>query len=98
MQYYSRGAVLWRISRMKALQAKLKVLAAGAVVAASLVSPANAIPTFTVTPTAIGAPQPPFVANNISGNSSELLTITSSTNVSGSGWVQMTSFNCNANP
>ena len=84
---------------MKTLQTKFRALAAGAILAAGVVSTANAIPTFTVTPSAIpGSAEAPFIANNILGNSSELLTITSSTTVSGSGWVQMSGFACNANP
>lgn len=82
---------------MKTLQTKLMALAAGAVIAASFGTAAKAdAPTFTFTPTAITGPATPFIANNFSGTSSELLTITSSTTVSGSGWVNIGQFNCSA--
>jgi len=81
---------------MKPLNIRLLALAAGALIAGGFGSAANAdAPTFTVTPSAVVAGAPgSFVANNFSGLSSELLTITSATTVSGSGWVQIGQFSC----
>ena len=61
---------------------------------AALCATAGASPLFQVTPTALGGATTaaPFYADFIAGTSSELITATSATTFSGSGWVQYSSF------
>jgi hypothetical protein len=64
-----------------------------AVALAALCASAGASPLFQVTPSALpGTSKAPFNADFISGTSSELITATSATTFSGTGWVQFSSF------
>ena len=67
---------------------------AGAVLTVGIVSSAfSASPPFTVTPAGIGEIQAPFVANQINGTSSELLTLAPGPNTfTGVGWVNFSAF------
>lgn len=67
----------------------------GIALATGLTSQASAAPVFTVDPSAIPGnvfATTPFNADFMSGITSELLTITSPTTVTGTGWVQFTSY------
>lgn len=78
--------------------AKKTAVAAG-ILGMALALPAAAIPTFTIAPDAItGGSQGTFNADFISGISSELLTATSSTTLSGSGWLNFNTFSLLGTP
>jgi len=87
------------MNTLSKLHKSLATATAGIVLAAGFASSAlSASPPFTVTPGGIGEPQAPFVANQIQGTSSELLTLTAGPNTfTGSGWVNFSGFVDNGN-
>jgi hypothetical protein len=76
-----------------------KLNALAGVALAALCASASASPLFQITPTALGGATTalPFWADFIAGTSSELITQTSATTFSGTGWVQYSSFTNNGN-
>lgn len=81
------------------LRKKMLVATIGAALSMGLATQALAAPIFTINPGAIpgGIVTTPFNADFVSGITSELLTITSPTTKTGSGWAQFTSFSNGAN-
>jgi hypothetical protein len=90
--------------KIQKLHKKLLATAAGTLLALGLASQAYASPVFTVSPPALigtgtfsNVPLAPFSADFIHGQSSELLQITSPTQLTAtSGWLQFTSFSLGA--
>lgn len=76
------------------IRKNLLTAAVGVALATGLASQAYAVPVFTVTPDAIPGTTglSPFDATFIEGNSSELLTITSPTTLTGSGFADFSGF------
>ena len=87
---------------MSTLRNALATTAMTAALALGMASEASAAPgVFEVSPAGLGSPSityTPFNADQISGNSSVLLTQTSATTDSGSGWVNLTSFTLAGSP
>lgn len=85
---------------MKMLNLRKNMLAAavGAALTMGVATQASALDMFTVDPSVLGGPASTFNADFTSGVSSELLTITSPTTVTGSGWMQFTGFSNGATP
>jgi hypothetical protein len=85
--------------KLSNLRKTVMATAAGLALAIGAAAPALAapVPTFTLSPNAIGAASADFTANHIQGSSSELLHITP-TGHYGSGWLQISAFNLNGNP
>ena len=86
--------------RMPNLRKNILAAATGAALAMGLVSQASASPVFTIDPNAIPGnvfATSQFNADFMSGTTSELLTLNPGPNtVTGSGWVQFTSFSLGA--
>lgn len=81
--------------KMLNLRKNMLVAASSAALALGLATQASAAPMFTINPNAIPGnvfATSPFNADFVSGTTSELLTITSPTTVTASGWAQFTSF------
>ena len=84
--------------KMLNLRKNMLVVAVGAALAMGVATQASALDMFTVNPSVLGGPASTFNADFTSGISSELLTITSPTTVTGSGWMQFTGFSNGATP
>jgi PEP-CTERM motif len=81
------------------LRKNILVAATGAALVMGLASQASAAPVFTIDPNAIPGNVfaiNPFNADFVSGTTSELLTISSPTTMTGSGWAQFTSYSLGA--
>jgi len=76
------------------IRKNLLAAAVGVALSAGMASQANAVPAFTVSPDGIPGTTglSPFTATSINGSSSELLTVTSPTTVTGSGFADFHSF------
>jgi hypothetical protein len=72
---------------MSNLRKRLVQLSGALALSAGLAAPAFAVPVFTIDPSVVGGPATTFDASFFTGNSSELLTITSATTVSGQGYL-----------
>lgn len=82
------------MNMLSKIQKSVAATAAGVVLAAGFASSALAAsPPFQVTPAGIGEAQAPFIADQIQGTSSELLTLTAGPNTfTGSGWINFSGF------
>jgi hypothetical protein len=81
------------------LRTQVLKVASGVLLALGMVSVANATPTFSIDPSALGlgGPTGPIVADAIGGTSSELLTTASATtHVVTTGWLSYSSFRLNS--
>ena len=84
--------------KMLNLRKNMLVVAVGAALVMGVATQASALDMFTINPSVLGGPASTFNADFTSGISSELLTITSPTTVTGSGWMQLTGFSNGATP
>ena len=84
--------------KMLNLRKNMLVVAVGAALTMGVATQASALDMFTVNPSVLGGPASTFNADFASGISSELLTITGPTTVTGAGWMQFTGFSLGATP